>query len=64
VDCAFIEMAAEFDESNINPHMMGVGKMGPVKNISLDDMSIIGQRVLRVGRTTGLRHGTVMAFGY
>lgn len=64
VDCAFVEMAAEFDEANINPHLMGVGKMGPVKNIALDDMSIIGQRVLRVGRTTGLRHGTVMAFGY
>ncbi len=64
VDCAFVEKAQDFDEANINPHMMGVGKLGPVKNISLDDMSIIGQRVLRVGRTTGLRHGTLAAFGY
>jgi hypothetical protein len=34
---------------------MGVGNLGPMKTISLDDISIIGQRVLRVGRTTGLR---------
>ncbi len=27
-------------------------------------MSIIGQKVLRVGRTTGLRRGTIVAFGY
>jgi hypothetical protein len=64
VDCAFIELAPDFAVANINPHMMGVGEIGPVKNISLDDMSIIGQRVLRVGRTTGLRHGTIVAFGY
>lgn len=64
VDCAFVGLAPEFDEANINPHMMGVGNLGPVKNISLDDMSIIGQKVLRVGRTTGLRRGTIVAFGY
>ncbi|MEE9613930.1 MAG: hypothetical protein V3W31_03120 [Thermodesulfobacteriota bacterium] len=63
-DCAFVGLAPDFDEADVNPHMMGVGKLGPVKSISLDDMSIIGQRVLRVGRTTGLRRGTVMAFGY
>jgi hypothetical protein len=44
--------------------MMGVGQLGPVKSISLEDMSIIGQKVLRVGRTTGLRRGTIVAFGY
>lgn len=64
VDCAFVRTAPNFDNADINPQMMGVGKLGPVKNISLDDMSIIGQKVLRVGRTTGLRRGTVAAFGY
>lgn len=64
VDCAFVRFASTFDEANINPQMMGVGQLGPVKNISLDDMSIIGQKVLRVGRATGLRRGTIMAFGY
>ncbi|KKH95439.1 hypothetical protein EO95_08920 [Methanosarcina sp. 1.H.T.1A.1] len=63
-DCAFVRLASNFNQADINPQMMGVGQLGPVKNISLDDMSIIGQRVLRVGRTTGLRRGTIVAFGY
>jgi len=64
VDCAFVGIEPGFDEANINPNMMGVGGLGKVREISLEDMSIIGQRVLRVGRTTGLRRGTVKAFGY
>ena len=64
IDCAFVGLVPNFDPDNVNPHMMGVGELGPVKSISLDDMSIIGQNVLRVGRTTGLRYGTVVAFGY
>lgn len=61
-DCAFVKLETGFND--INPQMMGVGELGSVKNISLDDMSIIGKRVLRVGRTTGLRRGTIVAFGY
>lgn len=61
-DCAFVKLEPGFND--INPQMMGVGELGQVKNISLDDMSIIGRRVLRVGRTTGLRRGTIVAFGY
>jgi hypothetical protein len=61
-DCAFVKLEPAFKD--INPQMMGVGDLGPVKSISLDDMSIIGRRVLRVGRTTGLRRGTIVAFGY
>ena len=64
VDCAFVRLVQGFDSPDINLHMMGVGQLGQVKDISLDDMSIIGQKVLRVGRTTGLRRGTVVAFGY
>ena len=64
VDCAFAEIENSFNETDINPEMMDVGKLGEVKEISLDNMSIIGQKVLRVGRTTGLRKGTVVAFGY
>lgn len=63
-DCAFARIAPGFDQSSLNPEMMGVGQVGKVKPISLDDMSIIGQRVLRVGRTTGLRYGTIIAFSY
>jgi hypothetical protein len=64
VDCAFVRLTNNFKPDDINPQMMGVGKIGAVKNISLDDMSIIGQKVLRVGRTTGLRRGKIVAFGY
>lgn len=64
VDCAFVALAGGFDTADVNPHLMGVGQLGTVKPVSLDDMSIIGQPVLRVGRTTGLRRGTVVALGY
>ena len=64
VDCAFVRLDPDFDLADINTHMMGVGQLGQVKNISVDDMSIIGRKVLRVGRTTGLRRGTIVAFGY
>lgn len=64
VDCAFVRLSDDFNQADTNPHMMGVGQLGPVKAISLDDMSIIGQKVLRVGRTMGLRKGTIVAFGY
>ena len=63
-DCAFAKLAPGFDVSDINAEMMGVGQLGSVKPISLDDMSIIGRKVLRVGRTTGLRYGTITAFSY
>jgi hypothetical protein len=63
-DCAFAKIDPSFDVSNLNVQMMGVGQLGRLWPISLDDMSIIGQRVLRVGRTTGLRRGTITAFGY
>jgi hypothetical protein len=63
-DCAFAKIAPDFDLSNLNLHMMGVGQLGKPRKVSLDDMSIIGQKVLRVGRTTGKRYGTIVAFGY
>jgi len=64
VDCAFVALEDGFSQDDLNPHLMGVGQLGTVKDISLDDMAIIGQKVLRVGRTTGLRRGMVAAFGY
>ncbi len=64
VDCAYVELATGFPDQDINPHLMGVGGLGPLKKISLNSMSIIGQKVLRVGRTTGLRRGMVVSFGY
>lgn len=63
-DCAFVALTDNLQPEDINYHLMGSGKLGDVKPISLDNMAIIGQQVLRVGRTTGLRKGTVVAFGY
>lgn len=64
VDCAFVELAAAFPQADIDPRLLGVGQIGEVAEISLNDMTIIGKKVLRVGRTTGLRKGTIAAFGY
>lgn len=64
IDCGLAELEATFKVSDINPQLMGIGNLGPVREISLDDISILGKKVLRVGRTTGLRYGTVVAFGY
>jgi hypothetical protein len=63
-DCAFAKLDEDFNLSNANPFVMDIGKLGKTKKISLDDMSILGQKVLRVGRTTGKRYGTIVAFGY
>jgi hypothetical protein len=64
IDCAFAPIELSFDKQNINPQLMGIGEFGPVKPIPLNDMSIIGRKVVRVGRTTGLRFGTIVAYGY
>ncbi|MCJ7445852.1 MAG: hypothetical protein MUO26_15250 [Methanotrichaceae archaeon] len=63
-DCAFAKMADDFNQSDINPYLMGVGQLGAVKEVTLDSMSVIDERVLHVGRTTGLRRGMIVAFGY
>lgn len=64
VDCGFAKIVDGFDSDLINTDLMGVGPLGKPRDISLDEMSIIGQKVVRVGRTTGLRTGSVVAFGY
>ena len=63
-DCGFAELEPDFQPEDVNPHLMSVGKLGESLPISLDDTSILGMKVLRVGRTTGLRKGSVAAFGY
>lgn len=64
IDCAFARVVDDFAEADVNTDLMGVGALGEVMEISLDDVAILGQKVLRVGRTTGLRTGTVVGFGY
>ena len=64
VDCAFARLTPQFPLTDIEPDLLGIGPVGSVKPIQLDSMFPVGEKVLRVGRTTGLRKGTVVAFGY
>lgn len=64
LDGAFVELSNDVNLKDVKPQIMGVGQLGAVKKISLDDMSIIGQRIIHVGRTTGLRRGIIAAFAY
>ncbi|WP_299616319.1 hypothetical protein [Pelagibius sp.] len=41
-----------------------VGQVAGIYEVDLDTMDVIGTRVKKVGRTTGLTHGTVVAFGF
>lgn len=65
MEAAFVRMdEARWTAGDVNCELMGIGEFGPVKPITLDDMAIVGQRVVRVGRGTGVRRGTVVAFAY
>jgi hypothetical protein len=63
VDCAFVRLE-DAVSGDLNTELMALGKINGLENISLDDMSVIGKKVKRVGRTTGVREGTIWGFGY
>lgn len=64
VDCAYAQLTNEISAVDIRNEILSVGKIGPAIDIDLDSISIIGQKVMRIGRTTGLRYGQIVAFGY
>ncbi|XP_042504917.1 protein NARROW LEAF 1-like [Macadamia integrifolia] len=63
-DGAFIPFAEDFDVSNVTTLVKGVDKIGDVKIIDLQSpiKSLIGKQVVKVGRSSGLTTGTVMAY--
>lgn len=63
-DGAFIPFADDFDISNVTTLVKGVGEIGDVKCIDLQAPinSLIGRQVMKVGRSSGLTTGTVMAY--
>ncbi|CAA6658073.1 unnamed protein product [Spirodela intermedia] len=63
-DGAFIPFADNFDISNVTTLVKGVGEIGDVKCIDLQAPinSLIGRQVMKVGRSSGLTTGTVMAY--
>eukprot|EP00250_Pteridium_aquilinum_P004040 c14288_g1_i1 orf=245-2059(-) len=63
-DGAFIPFAESFDVSRIKTSVDGVGEVGDVINIDLQApiSSIVGKQVFKVGRSSGLTKGTIMAY--
>ncbi|KAK1279983.1 hypothetical protein QJS04_geneDACA023115 [Acorus gramineus] len=63
-DGAFIPFADNFVMSNVTTSVNGVGEIGDVKVIDLQSAinSLIGRQVMKVGRSSGLTTGTVMAY--
>ncbi|KAA8523460.1 hypothetical protein F0562_009883 [Nyssa sinensis] len=63
-DGAFIPFADDFDMSTVTTAVKGVGEIGDVKIIDLQCpiSSLIGKQVMKVGRSSGLTTGTVLAY--
>ncbi|KAM1032224.1 hypothetical protein ACFX13_036687 [Malus domestica] len=63
-DGAFIPFADDFDMCTVITSMKGVGEIGNVKIIDLQSpiSTLIGKQVMKVGRSSGLTAGTVLAY--
>ncbi|EXC24765.1 hypothetical protein L484_018479 [Morus notabilis] len=63
-DGAFIPFAEDFNMNNVDVTVRGVGQIGDVNIIDLQSPinSLIGRQVVKVGRSSGLTTGTIMAY--
>ncbi|GMP71052.1 hypothetical protein CsSME_00029617 [Camellia sinensis var. sinensis] len=63
-DGAFIPFTEDFDMSNVRIPVKGIGEIGDVNDIDLQSPinSLIGRQVVKVGRSSGLTTGTIMAY--
>lgn len=63
-DGAFIPFAEDFDVSYVTTSVKGIGEIGDVHIIDLQASisSLIGRQVVKVGRSSGLTSGTIMAY--
>ncbi|KAG2688069.1 hypothetical protein I3843_09G077100 [Carya illinoinensis] len=63
-DGAFIPFAEDFNMNNVSTSVKGVGEIGDVNTIDLQSPinSLIGRQVVKVGRSSGLTVGTIMAY--
>ncbi|XP_030494367.2 protein NARROW LEAF 1 [Cannabis sativa] len=63
-DGAFIPFANDFDMCTVTTSVRGVGEIGVVKIIDLQSpiSTLIGKQVMKVGRSSGLTAGTVLAY--
>ncbi|CAN4080354.1 unnamed protein product [Withania somnifera] len=63
-DGAFIPFAEDFDMLNVMTSVKGIGEIGDVNKIDLRSPvgSVIGRQVMKVGRSSGLTTGNIMAY--
>ncbi|KAK9937136.1 hypothetical protein M0R45_013947 [Rubus argutus] len=63
-DGAFIPFADDFNMNDVITTVRGVGEIGDVNIIDLQSSinSLIGRQVIKVGRSSGLTTGTIMAY--
>lgn len=63
-DGAFVPFTDDFDMSTVTTSVKGVGEVGDVKIIDLQSpiSSLVGKQVKKVGRSSGLTTGTVLAY--
>ncbi|KAL8200186.1 hypothetical protein R6Q57_011525 [Mikania cordata] len=63
-DGAFIAFDEDLNMSNVTTSVKGIGEIGDVKVIDLQSPinSLIGKQVAKVGRSSGLTTGTIMAY--
>ncbi|KAI5082361.1 hypothetical protein GOP47_0002104 [Adiantum capillus-veneris] len=63
-DGAFIPFSDSFDMAQVTTAVKGVGEMGDVSVVDLQApiKSIVGKQVTKVGRSSGLTTGTIMAY--
>ncbi|KAL3833793.1 hypothetical protein ACJIZ3_008529 [Penstemon smallii] len=63
-DGAFIPFAEDFNMANVTTLVKGVGEIGDVNIIDLQSPigSLVGKQVVKVGRSSGMTTGTIMAY--
>ncbi|WMV15348.1 hypothetical protein MTR67_008733 [Solanum verrucosum] len=63
-DGAFIPFAEDFNMLNVTTSVKGIGDIGDVNKIDLQSPvgSVIGRQVVKVGRSSGLTTGNIMAY--
>ncbi|XP_057812085.1 protein NARROW LEAF 1-like [Salvia miltiorrhiza] len=63
-DGAFIPFTEEFNMANVTTVVKGVGEIGDIHVIDLQSPigSLVGRQVVKVGRSSGLTTGTIMAY--
>ncbi|CAD5333988.1 unnamed protein product [Arabidopsis thaliana] len=63
-DGAFIPFAEDFNMNNVTTTVKGIGEIGDIHATDLQSPvnSLIGRKVVKVGRSSGLTTGTIMAY--